>query len=75
MKRDIETHQEHFVYEKDGITYVPHYRNSAVYVGPGYPRQTKKTYNINELMDAGAKPRLMSLWPRSTFGLVDEKNL
>ena len=62
------------VYTKDGVTYVPHYRNSSVYVGPGYPRFTREQYAAHELIDAGAKSGAMLLWPRSHYGEVtDEK--
>lgn len=62
------------VYTLNGITYVPHYRNLSVYVGPGYPKFTTARYAAHELIDAGAKSGTMLLWPRSLYGVVtDEK--
>ena len=29
---------ETLTYVLNGITYVPHFRNAHIYVGPGYPR-------------------------------------
>jgi hypothetical protein len=60
------------VYELNGITYVPHYRNSAIYVGPGYPRQNQNRFSVAELEMYGAKPRMMMLWARSTGGRVSD---
>jgi len=62
------------VYKKDGVTYVPHYRNSSVFIGPGYPRFNRTRYAEHELIDAGAKRHTMMLWTRSHYGVVtDEK--
>jgi len=62
------------VYTLKGVTYVPHYRNPSVYVGPGYPRFNQTRYAAHELIDAGAKSREMLLWTRSHYGVVtDEK--
>lgn len=60
------------VYKKHGVTYVPHYRNSSVFVGPGYPRFTRARYAEHELIDAGAKRETMMLWTRSHFGVVTD---
>lgn len=62
------------VYVKNGVTYVPHYRNISVFVGPGYPRYTRARYAEHELIDAGAKREERMLWTRSLYGTVtDEK--
>lgn len=60
------------VYTKNGITYVPHYRNSSVFVGPGYPRYTRARYAEHELIDAGAKREERMLWIRSHYGVVTD---
>ena len=63
-----------YVYRKDGITYVPHYRNASVYVGPGYPKFNLTRYSEQDLLDAGAKRQEQMMWPRSQYGIVtDEK--
>jgi hypothetical protein len=51
-------------YVHDHITYVPKYGEPAVYVGPGYPRRNAKTYSEDELIEAGAVPTTLKLWPR-----------
>lgn len=55
---------EYVVYDYEGITYVPHYRNSSIFVGPGYPKQNKHRYSDKELQMLGAKPRVALLWQR-----------
>lgn len=60
------------VYTLKGVTYVPHYRNPSVYVGPGYPRFNQTRYAAHELIDAGAKSREMLLWSRSLYGTVTD---
>lgn len=61
------------VYVKNGVTYVPHYRNASVYVGPGYPRFTRARYAEHELIDAGAKREERMLWTRSLYGTVTDE--
>lgn len=61
------------VYKKNGVTYVPHYRNPSVYVGPGYPKFTLARYSVSELIAAGAESKTMMLWPRSLYGTVSDE--
>jgi hypothetical protein len=65
---------EQIVYDLKGITYVPHYRNNSIFVGPGYPRHTNTRYSDVELMMLGAKPRAEFLWSRGTTGEVSDRN-
>ncbi len=65
---------EQAAYELRGIVYVPHYRNSDIFVGPGYPRHNVTRYSAEELMLMGAKPRVEFLWSRGTSGRVDARN-
>lgn len=65
---------EAVVYDLNGITYVPHYRNKSIYVGPGYPRHTLMRYSDLEMQLRGAKPRTEMLWHRGDSGRVDDKN-
>lgn len=62
-----------YVYQ--GVTYVPHYRNLSVYVGPGYPIHTQKRWSAEELVEAGATPKQTALWVRGTYGTVTDKDL
>jgi len=65
---------EQAAYELRGIVYVPHYRNNAIFVGPGYPRHNVTRYSAEELMLMGAVPRVEFLWSRGTGGRVDARN-
>lgn len=59
-------------YRLGEILYLPHYRNSSVFVGPGYPRQNNRTYSVFALEDAGAEKETHMLWSRGLFGEVTE---
>jgi hypothetical protein len=56
--------EEMTAYVYDDITYVPKYGEPLVYVGPGYPRRSAKTYTEYELIEAGAVATKLMLWPR-----------
>ena len=60
------------VYKKDGVTYVPHYRNSSIYVGPGYPHTCNKRYTAEELIAAAATKDIGMLWSRAQHGEVTD---
>ena len=51
-------------YVLGGITYVPHYTEVGMYVGPGYPQKTNRMYTAGELQRAGARPVTEALWKR-----------
>jgi len=55
------------VWELDGITYLPHYLNTEVFVGPGY-REGKVAYSARYLREKGAKASTRALWRRMSFG-------
>ena len=63
---------EQAAYELRGIVYVPHYRNSDIYVGPGYPRHNMTRYSAAELELMGANPRIEFLWSRGIGGRVSD---
>jgi hypothetical protein len=63
------------VYKKDGITYLPHYRNWAIFVGPGYPHASNKRYTAEELTAAGATKEISMLWSRGQHGEVTDTRL
>lgn len=58
------------VYKMGQVTYVPHYQDGSVFVRPGYGQYHRDVYTEKELIDAGAKPSSMMLWPRSRFGSI-----
>jgi hypothetical protein len=59
-------------YKLQDVTYVPHYRNSSLYVGPGYPKFNRSVYTAAELVLAGAASVHEVLWARGTYGTVNE---
>jgi hypothetical protein len=61
-------------YKLGDITYVPHYRNSSVYIGPGYPRVDKSRYSAEQLMLKGAIAVTEILWTRGNHGIVTDTN-
>ena len=63
------------VFVLNGIPHLPHYRNSSVYVGPGYPRQNQKFYSEEALIQAGAIKSSELLWHRGTTGTISPGNL
>jgi hypothetical protein len=74
-KKEIEQTLLQTVYTANGVTYVPHYRNTSVFVGPGYPRRTQAQYSANDLVQGGAQRELALLWRRSSSGVVDANHL
>lgn len=61
-------------YKFQGITYVPHYKNGSIFVGPGYPIHNVRRYSAAELIAAGAVKNIDMLWSRSMHGKVDNLN-
>jgi hypothetical protein len=59
---------------KHGVTYVPHYRNKNIFVGPGYPLLNQNRFTREELLTRGAKYIDKMLWPRGEHGFVDAAN-
>ena len=66
-KKESPDYRPYTCFTHRGITYVPHYDNVSVYVGPGYPRFTEKTYTANQLLEAGAEPVELLLSPRPEY--------
>jgi hypothetical protein len=65
---------EEIAYELNGITYLPHYRNRAIFVSPGYPKHNKTRFTDVELQLRGAKPKTVMLWARGFTGTVSDSN-
>ena len=61
-------------YVINNTTYVPHFRNVHVFVGPGYPRSNRKLYTSADLLAAGATPVPKFLWTRGEHGVVTAAN-
>ena len=62
-------------YKLGDITFLPHYRNRNVFVGPGYPRHNTRTFTITELVNFGAVAVEQMLWPRGEHGVINNVNL
>ena len=75
FKSDTAETQLQIVYRLNHITYLPHYRNSSVFVGPGYPLRTQAQYSVTDLVAAGAEKDTLALWHRSSTGIVNAQNL
>lgn len=68
MQIPLATHESQTAFVANGVTYVPHYQTSTLYVGPGYhPKDNPKLYTVTELKLAGAKEQTLFLWPRPKF--------
>lgn len=57
------------VYELNGVTYLPHYKNPSVFVAPGYPRGSgdpdmAHAFTEYRLINENAKAKTMMLWSR-----------
>ena len=66
---------ENYAYQLKSVTFLPHYRNENIFVGPGYPRQTTTVYTADELLKAGAERIVISLWSRGKMGVVAKNYL
>jgi hypothetical protein len=62
---------ENYGYQLNGVTYLPHYRNDAFFVGPGYPRHNSAVYTKEELSLSGANKVALMLWSRGKTGIVN----
>lgn len=61
------------VYELNGVTYLPHYKNPSIFVAPGYPRgrgapDMKHAFTEHRMLNEGARPKTMFLWSRVVEG-------
>jgi len=66
---------ENYGYKLYEVTYLPHYRNENLFVGPGYPRHNQRVYTVDELVKAGAYRLTMLLWSRGKMGVINKFNL
>lgn len=51
-------------YLLDGVTYLPHYQEPGLFVGPGYGKHNRRRYTASSLRALGAEPTVMMLWER-----------
>lgn len=71
-KKMVENESEraiYTVYTLGGVTYVPHFQNDSVFVGPGYD-ESGIAYSAQYLIAAGAQPQEASLWRRGTSSRI-----
>lgn len=65
-------HEPALAFYKNGLTYVPHYRNRKFFVGLGYGKHNFTLYKQADLLKMGAKPVTIPLWHRGAEGIVDK---
>ena len=51
-------------YLLNGVTFLPHYQEPGLYVGPGYGKHNHRKYPAFELTMLGAEPIVLMLWER-----------
>jgi len=69
MSQQVEERLPYTVYVLKGITYVPHYRNESVYVGPAYD-WNQTAYSPEYLQRQGASVGTLYLWKRGISGQI-----
>lgn len=52
-------------YLLDGVTFLPHYQEPGLFVGPGYGKHNRRRYTASSLRALGAEPTVMMLWERT----------
>lgn len=72
-KESVMDRQLSGAFRLNGITYLPHYLDASLFVGPGYGKQNRKLYSANELRDMGAVAVSEFLWPRPKYALPINK--
>ena len=75
MTHDTVDRIENHAFQVNGMTFLPHYRNDSLFVGPGYPRHNKFVYTAHDLLLAGAIRINLMLWPRGKTGVVNQVNI
>ena len=60
---------EYPVYKLGGVTYVPHFQNDSVFVGPGHDK-SGIAYRASYLIGLGAKEERAMLWKRGTSSVI-----
>lgn len=69
MSKDYAEKKDYITFKLNGITYLPHYQDSKLFVGPGYPTHNTHVYTSADLLDAGAKASMAHLWKRVEHSL------
>jgi hypothetical protein len=75
MTQDTVDRIENYAYQLNGVTYLPHYRNENLFVGPGYPTHNKFVYTVDDLLWVGANRINLMLWSRGKIGIVDQNRI
>lgn len=68
-EREYAEKKDYIAFKLNGVTYLPHYQDSKLFVGPGYPALNKNVYTSTQMLEAGAKASIMHLWKRVEHGL------
>ncbi len=66
MSRSYDSHprEETVVFTLNGVTYVPHYSKTGLFVSPGYGLTHAVELTGADLIRAGAKQEVRFLWSR-----------
>ena len=56
--------EETICYEREGVTFVPHFSVPDVFVAPGYGRAHMTTFTASHLLRNGARQVFRHLWVR-----------
>lgn len=67
---DLAEKKDYLTFKIGDVIYLPHYMDSKLYVGPGYPRHNKNVYTSAELLEKGAIAHMMHIWKRMEYGKV-----
>ena len=52
-------------YLLDGVTFLPHYQEPGLFVGPGYGKHNRTKHTAFGLAMFGAEPIVLMLWERT----------
>ena len=67
MIKEMNERFQYVVYKLNGVTYVPHYKDTKFYVGPGFPKHNSAIYTADDMLRAGAVPHGAMLWKRAEY--------
>ena len=68
-EREYAEKKDYVTFKLNDVIYLPHYQDSKLFVGPGYPALNKNVYTSAQMLEAGAKASIMYLWRRVEYSL------
>ena len=67
--KEVAEKKDYLTFKIGDVTYLPHYKDSKLFVGPGYPVHNDTIYTSTDLLEAGAKASMKHLWIRVEHSL------